>query len=74
MQNRLQFYIDGKWVDALDGGPGVRTRRYAGENASDEDNNAKLLAALRGLPPGLTLNPSTGAISGTPTTPTTPAP
>ena len=27
-------------VDALDGGPGVRTRRYAGEDATDEDNNA----------------------------------
>jgi XTP/dITP diphosphohydrolase len=38
-------------VDALDGGPGVRTRRYAGENATDEANNVKLLAALRGLPP-----------------------
>ena len=38
-------------VDALDGGPGVRTRRYAGEDATDEDNNAKLLAALAGLPP-----------------------
>jgi XTP/dITP diphosphohydrolase len=36
-------------VDALDGAPGVRTRRYAGENASDEDNNRKLLAALDGL-------------------------
>ena len=39
-------------VDALGGGPGVRTRRYAGENATDADNNAKLLAALDGLPPG----------------------
>jgi XTP/dITP diphosphohydrolase len=38
-------------VDALDGGPGVRTRRYAGEVATDADNNAKLLAALDGLPP-----------------------
>ena len=38
-------------VDALDGGPGIRTRRYAGERASDEDNNRKLLAALDGLPP-----------------------
>jgi XTP/dITP diphosphohydrolase len=38
-------------VDALDGGPGVRTRRYAGEHATDEQNNAKLLAALDGLPP-----------------------
>jgi XTP/dITP diphosphohydrolase len=38
-------------VDALGGGPGVRTRRYAGEDATDEQNTAKLLAALRGLPP-----------------------
>jgi XTP/dITP diphosphohydrolase len=38
-------------VDALDGGPGVRTRRYAGEDATDADNNRKLLAALEGLPP-----------------------
>jgi XTP/dITP diphosphohydrolase len=38
-------------VDALGGGPGVRTRRYAGEEATDEDNNRKLLAALAGLPP-----------------------
>ena len=37
-------------VDALGGGPGVRTRRYAGENATDLENNAKLLAALDGLP------------------------
>ena len=39
-------------VDALGGGPGVRTRRYAGEDATDQDNNRKLLAALDGLPPG----------------------
>lgn len=38
-------------VDALDGGPGVRTRRYAGEDATDATNNAKLLGALAGLPP-----------------------
>jgi XTP/dITP diphosphohydrolase len=38
-------------VEALGGGPGVRTRRYAGENATDEDNNAKLLNELAGLPP-----------------------
>jgi XTP/dITP diphosphohydrolase len=38
-------------VDALGGGPGVRTRRYAGEQATDADNNAKLLAALGGLQP-----------------------
>jgi XTP/dITP diphosphohydrolase len=38
-------------VDALDGGPGVRTRRYAGEQAGDAQNNAKLLEVLAGLPP-----------------------
>jgi XTP/dITP diphosphohydrolase len=37
-------------VDALGGGPGVRTRRFAGEQATDADNNAKLLATLAGLP------------------------
>lgn len=38
-------------VDALDGAPGVLTRRYAGPTARDVDNNAKLLAALDGLAP-----------------------
>lgn len=38
-------------VDALHGGPGVRTRRYAGPDATDRDNNSKLLAALAGLAP-----------------------
>ncbi len=38
-------------VDALDGGPGVRTKRYAGPDATDAANNTKLLAALDGLPP-----------------------
>src|SRR4051812_42878814 len=37
-------------VDALDGAPGVYSARYAGEGASDEDNLAKLLRALQGLP------------------------
>jgi len=37
-------------VDALGGAPGVHTRRYAGAAATDLDNNAKLLNALRGLP------------------------
>lgn len=37
-------------VDALNGAPGVHSARYAGETASDEENNAKLLQALRGLP------------------------
>ena len=38
-------------VDALDGGPGVRTRRYAGPDATDEANNRMLLAELASLPP-----------------------
>lgn len=37
-------------VDALDGAPGVRSARYAGEDADDEENNARLLAALEGVP------------------------
>jgi len=37
-------------VEALDGGPGVRTRRYAGPSATDAENNAKLLRLLRGVP------------------------
>jgi XTP/dITP diphosphohydrolase len=37
-------------VDALGGGPGVYTRRYAGPDATDDDNNAKLLRELGDLP------------------------
>lgn len=37
-------------VDALDGAPGVRSARYAGELATDADNVAKLLAALADRP------------------------
>ncbi|MCK8488835.1 XTP/dITP diphosphatase [Paenibacillus sp. MBLB2552] len=36
----------GLCVDQLDGAPGVYSARYAGEGASDEDNNEKLLAEL----------------------------
>ncbi len=36
-------------VPALGGEPGVHSARYAGEAASDEDNVAKLLAALEGV-------------------------
>ncbi len=37
-------------VDALGGAPGVRSARYAGDNASDEDNIKKLLKELEGVP------------------------
>ena len=36
----------GLFVDVLQGLPGVRTARYAGEEATDADNKRKLLAAL----------------------------
>lgn len=36
-------------VDALDGAPGVYSARYAGSDASDAENVAKLLNALDGL-------------------------
>lgn len=37
-------------VDALDGAPGVYSARFAGEHASDSENNAKLLKLLENVP------------------------
>ena len=37
-------------VDALRGGPGVKSARYAGEHASSAENSARLLSELAGLP------------------------
>ena len=37
-------------VDALKGKPGVHSARFAGEKATDDENNAKLLEALKGVP------------------------
>lgn len=37
-------------VDALDGAPGLYSARYAGSPTDDAANNAKLLAALHGVP------------------------
>jgi len=37
-------------VDALAGAPGVFSARYAGEDASDDENLDRLLRALEGLP------------------------
>ena len=63
-ENALQkahFYAaaSGEWtladdsgleVDALNAAPGVYTRRYAGPNATDQQNYDKLLDELRGIP------------------------
>lgn len=38
-------------VDALNGDPGVRSARYAGEKATYAENNRKLLRAMEGIPP-----------------------
>lgn len=40
----------GLMVDALNGEPGVRSARYAGEAHNDAKNNAKLLVNLGGVP------------------------
>jgi XTP/dITP diphosphohydrolase len=37
-------------VDALDGAPGVISSRYAGPEATDRDNNRRLLEQLAGVP------------------------
>ena len=37
-------------VDHLGGDPGVYSARFAGENATDEDNNKKLLDLLKNVP------------------------
>lgn len=37
-------------VDCLNGQPGVRSARYAGDNASDQDNVDALLAAMASVP------------------------
>jgi len=39
----------GLCVDALNGAPGVYSSRFAGTNASDADNNKKLLRDLQGI-------------------------
>ena len=50
-RHRLPAIADdtGLEVDALGGAPGVRSARFAGEDATYADNVAKLLDALRGV-------------------------
>lgn len=40
----------GLCVDVLDGQPGVFSARFAGENATDDENTEKLLALLKDIP------------------------
>jgi len=49
--NRCAALADdsGLCVDALGGAPGIFSSRFAGSNASDADNNAKLLEQLNGI-------------------------
>jgi len=37
-------------VAVLEGEPGIYSARYAGTNATDEENNSKLLSRLKGIP------------------------
>ena len=37
-------------VFALENQPGVRSSRFAGENATDEDNNKKLISLIQNIP------------------------
>jgi XTP/dITP diphosphohydrolase len=49
--DRLTIADDsGLEVDYLNGKPGVRSARFAGEKASDTENNRKLLQLLEGVP------------------------
>ena len=49
---RLSLADDsGLEVEALGGAPGVFSARFAGQEASYEDNNLKLLSLLEGIPP-----------------------
>jgi XTP/dITP diphosphohydrolase len=54
LQSGLPAIADdsGLIVDALHDAPGVRSARYAGEAASDQDNVQKLLSALADVPDG----------------------
>lgn len=51
MQSQLPAIADdsGLIVNALNGAPGVISARYAGTNASDAENNAKLLSKMSGI-------------------------
>lgn len=43
----------GLFIDALNGEPGIKTARYAGESCNSEDVNQKILHKLRDIPENL---------------------
>ncbi|MEA2206659.1 MAG: XTP/dITP diphosphohydrolase [Blastocatellia bacterium] len=51
---QISFHViaddSGLEVDALEGAPGVRSARYSGESASDQDRVSHLLVNLAGVP------------------------
>lgn len=52
-QNLQRWVIaddSGLVISALKGAPGVNSRRYAGENATDKENRQKLLAEMQHIP------------------------
>jgi XTP/dITP diphosphohydrolase len=53
-------------IDALDGAPGARAARYAGDHATYADNVAKVLEALDGLPQRRTARFATVVVARTP--------
>jgi XTP/dITP diphosphohydrolase len=60
-------------VDALGGEPGVYSARYAGENATDDENNKLLLARLRGASSSLPLADARGSVTASESAPVFPS-
>jgi XTP/dITP diphosphohydrolase len=58
-------------VDALDGAPGVFSARYAGDGATDRDNNALLVEKLKEYAPPYTCRYRCVAVFASPFGPTT---